>query len=95
MNKHASGPWRLSKYVDGRSRIVIDKDGFDVAKVNYPNRDENARLIAAAPCLLEACELVLAHATVEFPEELLAKVRATIRSATVKESLPVANPPAE
>lgn len=49
-----NGPWRLSKYLNGRKRIIIDADGFDVAEVHYPDREPHARLIAAAPELYAA-----------------------------------------
>jgi len=55
-------PWSISEYRYGRDAIVIDADGFDVAKVCYPNRDANARLIAAAPEIYEALVMVTAVA---------------------------------
>jgi len=55
-------PWSVSEYKYGHDAIVIDADGFDVAKVCYPNRDANARLIAAAPQLYEALVKVTAVA---------------------------------
>jgi hypothetical protein len=61
-------PWCLSKYKDGRDLIVIDADGFDVAKVCYPNRDYNARLIAAAPDLHEALVSLTAVARRYLPD---------------------------
>ena len=55
-------PWSLSEFRYGRDLIVIDAEGFDVAKVCYPNRDANARLIAAAPQIYEALVMVTAVA---------------------------------
>ncbi len=55
-------PWSISEYKYGRDAIVIDADGFGVAKVCYPNRDANARLIAAAPQLYAALVNVAAIA---------------------------------
>ena len=52
--KFTPGPWLFSSYKSGNSVIVIDGKEFDVATVNYPNRDANAHLIAAAPELYEA-----------------------------------------
>ena len=54
--KFTPGPWLFSSYKSGNSVIVIDGKEFDVATVNYPNRDANAHLIAAAPELYEALE---------------------------------------
>ena len=54
--KFTPGPWLFSSYKSGTSVIVIDGKEFDVATVNYPNRDANAHLIAAAPDLYEALE---------------------------------------
>lgn len=56
--KFTPGPWLFSSYKSGNSVIVIDGKEFDVATVNYPNRDANAHLIAAAPELYEACEIL-------------------------------------
>ena len=41
------GEWRVSKHREGRDALIYDADGFEVARVCYPNRDANARLIAA------------------------------------------------
>ena len=60
--EHTPGPWKVSTgsvYVDDGSdypvtRIAyMDRDGHDIRPVE---RDANARLIAAAPELLEALE---------------------------------------
>ena len=58
-SKFTPGPWLFSSYKSGNSVIVIDGKEFDVATVNYPNRDANAHLIAAAPELYEALEFLL------------------------------------
>ena len=61
--KFRPGPWNISRYKEGRRLLIIDSEGFDVAAVDYPNRDETAALIAAAPDLYavlseleESCE---------------------------------------
>ena len=56
--KFTPGPWLFSSYKSGTSVIVIDGKEFGVATVNYPNRDANAHLIAAAPELYEALEKI-------------------------------------
>ena len=61
--KFTPGPWLFSSYRSGNSVIVIDGKEFDVATVNYPNRDANAHLIAAAPELYEALDGLLADIT--------------------------------
>lgn len=68
MDDFRKWPWRLSKYRDGRDLIVIDADEFDVAKVCYPNRDANAKLIAAAPDLYEALVSLAAVARRYLPD---------------------------
>lgn len=79
-------PWSISEYKYGRDAIVIDADGFDVAKVCYPNRDFNARLIAAAPDLYEALAMLAAvasryldgydeHPAIQAADAALAKIR--------------------
>ena len=53
---HRQGPWHVSEHTDGRDALIYDEDGFEVARVCYPNRDADAKLIAAAPGLLAAIE---------------------------------------
>jgi hypothetical protein len=81
-NNHTPGPWapdHLRDRYDGRLddlRVIgTDDDGqFTVAKVNHHLADEslaNARLIAAAPCMLLALTIARAHirrALDEIPE---------------------------
>jgi len=55
---HTPGSWHISKHREGRDMLVYDVDGFEVARVCYPNRDANAALIAAAPELLSALRIV-------------------------------------
>ena len=56
---HRQGAWRVSEHTDGRDALIYDVDGFEVARVCYPNRDADARLIAAAPDLLKAARAAL------------------------------------
>jgi hypothetical protein len=65
MNKHTPGPWKMDS-----GQVVRVSDGAVIANMDrseeaskagiYPvERDDNARLIAAAPELLEACNSAL------------------------------------
>lgn len=60
-NKHTKGPWEVSKVI--RNKIIASKTAITIADCCITNlilkaeRDANARLIAAAPDLLEACKL--------------------------------------
>lgn len=56
---HRPGPWHVSEHTDGRDALIYDEDGFEVARVCYPNRDADAKLIAAAPGLLAAARAAL------------------------------------
>lgn len=56
---HRQGAWHVSERTDGRDALIYDVDGFEVARVCYPNRDADARLIAAAPDLLKAARAAL------------------------------------
>lgn len=56
---HRQGPWHVSEHTDGRDALIYDEDGFEVARVCYPNRDADAKLIAAAPGLLAAARAAL------------------------------------
>jgi hypothetical protein len=59
--KHTPGPW----VVDGRTIYAeCDRESFTVAGMpatNHATREADARLIAAAPELLAACEATLAQ----------------------------------
>lgn len=66
MSKHNPGPWR----VDGQahdmagSAIIHDVNGFPVASTRSwikEQHEANARLVAAAPDLLEACKRQVAN----------------------------------
>ncbi len=62
---HTSGPWKIVKYTDSRvidQRRIVGPNGWIVDDVWGSTLDEseaNLRLIAAAPELLEALELLL------------------------------------
>lgn len=56
---HRPGPWHISEHTDGRDALIYDADGFEVARVCYPNRDADAKLVASAPELLAAARAAL------------------------------------
>ncbi len=63
--KHTPGPWVIDANLI-RSRGVAHPFPSWVAEVsNMEERDANAALIAAAPDLLKACELLLSRITCE------------------------------
>jgi len=93
---HTPGPWHGRNNPDFRSREVFDPNGWRVADCrttkNYEEEEANARLIAAAPELLEALDLTLhslenwmAIADEEdrrdYDDEAVAKARAAIAKA--------------
>jgi hypothetical protein len=56
MNKHTPGPWKHEEWCDDEF-AVFDKDGISICNIHDNNRgdsESNARLIAAAPDMLEA-----------------------------------------
>ena len=60
MSEHTPGPWIVEMGKD-RDYAILDKSGDMIATVwsavfPEPEDEPNARLIAAAPDLLEACE---------------------------------------
>jgi len=78
MKKHTDGPWKMVAYED-IDRVVIENEaGSEIAEVNgadnnsvfFLPRKENARLIAAAPDLLDACKAVISN-TVNPPWQLI------------------------
>ena len=61
MSKHTPGPWKTTHSEVGGYR-VSDSTGWGVAVVLKDTNDEaNARLIAAAPMMLEALEACAAY----------------------------------
>ena len=86
MNKHTPSLWVISEYKDGRMAIICDSEGFDIAKVDYPNQAANSRLIAAAPDLLAALLMVLDDPdTLDGRPRTYECVRAAISKATGEE----------
>lgn len=91
--KHTQGPWEVFHDVDlwpqvvGCGKIIanVNPESFNVGVadlVEMPS-DANARLIAAAPELLEVAEGILADDMLQhLPAEYIAKVRAAIAKAT-------------
>ena len=58
MSKHTPGPWKIT-HSEVNGYRVSDSTGWGVAVVLKDTNDEaNARLIAAAPQMLEALELL-------------------------------------
>jgi hypothetical protein len=69
MNAHTPGPWRIDRR--GSHNPLIETDGLTVAEVlddchpDAEQQEANARLIAAAPELLAACQAAI-DAAVEY-----------------------------
>lgn len=68
MSKSTPGPWRQSDSVGFNACDIIDNKGYIVASTRFDpvgsgrtldGMINNARLIAAAPDLLEACKLTV------------------------------------
>lgn len=97
MSKHTPGPWQLAYYVDSGkpncgSVIAANPHGEgaeEVASVNwigggfYSEQTANARLIAAAPELLDACRLFLMCDEYS-PDPAVSKAMAAARAAIAK-----------
>lgn len=66
MSKHTPGPWNIKSF--GSAEIIISAPTMPYVAVASPSLhaqtgtgESNARLIAAAPELLEACKFALDH----------------------------------
>lgn len=89
--KYTKGPWKIdpTPYDDGQS-IAISADDYPIiAKVftGLNGFTENARLIAACPDLLEACEKMLEAAVSSNPNDrshALDRILVAINKATGK-----------
>lgn len=93
MSQHTPRPWRLEQvgwegqYIYGKDKRVPGVDRF-IASVSlqFDGAEANARLIAAAPELLEACKQVIAHRAKDYLDNtikpydglVLAITRATV-----------------
>lgn len=73
MKERTHGPWVVDRMGLGESIIASRVPGQDAAFVAQVARQPDAQLIAAAPDLLEACELVRAALSVMPEWEALAK----------------------
>lgn len=60
--RHTIGPWECDFDDASEAAKIIDKNCRTVATCEGGSRVSNARLIAAAPELLEACQSILAAA---------------------------------
>lgn len=63
MSAHTPGPWRIDKlgpWVEADDRVEGSVADCDVGRWEEAQRIANARLIAAAPDLLAACEFAAA-----------------------------------
>ncbi len=64
---HTKGPWRISQFevkAGGTGRVIMGADDYTVASVterSTKENDINARLIAAAPDLLEIAKRFVAY----------------------------------
>ncbi len=67
MGKHTPGPWRHAGRKGGWDGVT-SADGTDICALEY-NNPANARLIAAAPDLLEALLEARAAFVVEYAED--------------------------
>lgn len=83
MSKHTPGPWRITgsktKYIEAPLRDGWEQEVCAVGPTEADNgygiqHEANARLIAAAPDLLEALELVISNAESAVFEDWLARV---------------------
>jgi hypothetical protein len=63
-SKHTPGPWTIDFDVSGDSHLIVESESADahVAFV-FIDMPQDAKLIAAAPELLAACEAALARMT--------------------------------
>jgi hypothetical protein len=85
MNKHTPGPWRYD-YAPGFCGELLAANGTTLAEFVSEPSEANARLIAAAPELLEALQGLL-RGIANGPDEanaamLVAKARDAVNKAT-------------
>ena len=85
MTKHTPGPWDY----DELDRVVVKESVIDIAHMDRTASNDDARLIAAAPCLLaapQACDEAMEYMSeYDIPIMLPAQVKAAIKKATGEE----------
>jgi hypothetical protein len=89
--KHTPGPWSIDPYQDEDWRVNISSNGWNVASAYHMTDDPvnvddecmaNARLIAAAPELLDVLKAWTEYAiNKDVPFELISQTRAAIATA--------------
>lgn len=90
MNKnHTSGPWHVAESPNHHSPFITNATGKgtianSVHGTTSAEQEANARLIAAAPELLEACETALENLAPLYSSEhlVMKRLRAAIAKAT-------------
>lgn len=89
MSKYTPGPWAVEGWDAKTAQINVtaaDGDGFSLyiagAIAGLAEQEENARLIAAAPELLELLQEIVADDMTDFRKSLLVKAGAVIAKAT-------------
>lgn len=86
MGQYTRGPWRIGGIKDmkhGRGREIAADDARIgiIYGVTDPDVIANARLIAAAPEMLEALKMVLQHGRIDDSESRMAMVASAITKA--------------
>jgi len=93
MSKHTPGPWKVGQYLGSLSSFYVHMDVGDkgrgsnvvdaVCGIDADERLANARLIAAAPCLLEALRDAMDALVIHAPDSwVLTQARDAIAKAT-------------
>ena len=77
---HTPGPWFTEPLSTIGHCAIVDAEGFTIANPS-PMGQDNARLIAAAPDMLAALQLIHANAG-ESPEWIRSRIDAVIARAT-------------
>ncbi len=84
-NTHTPGPWRVAPFKAGDVDIIYIQhgSGWDTCELHgdYPEKNANARLIAAAPDLLDAAIDALDLAKEMGAKGTAAKLKAAIAKA--------------
>ena len=79
--KHTPGPWHVAGQGDDKGNLPIKACAITIAGVNGQGTLADARLIAAAPDLLAACEAALNMVDGDGHPPAWDKLRAAIRRA--------------
>lgn len=64
--KHTPGPWEIMDNKNGQTAIYANDKAICFLPILHPSNEENAKLISAAPDLLQLCKTLFSTCSSEY-----------------------------